>query len=283
MNWQVGYDPEQPEKFPNWRREGDDDEEGGARNAPWARGLTISHKYGLDGSYYGGRYQTYAITQTTDGKKGEQSTKPGESRQSKEGSKGSKGGKDRETDRGQQQQKEKEGGSKPPRKETSDSKTSSKKTTEKWTLEVLILRASSTDKKNRELCLVNMSHEKAQENESYMGEDLRLKRADTGRMWMYPTSHMRGNKDRDKHDKESVLINIGIIMQKQTNLKPSTAKAKDLIVPRAHEGEEPPDYVHTTCYLYECTTEEMKDKRWGLGHETGGGAGNPENGTKDAV
>ena len=120
----------------------------------------------------------------------------------------------------------------------------------KWTLEILILRSSSTDKKNKELVLVNMSHEKAKENESYMGDDQRLRRIDTGRMWMYPTTHMQGNKDRDRHDKGSVLINVGIIMQKQTNLKPSTAKAKDLIVPKAPEGEEPPDYVHTACYLY---------------------------------
>ena len=66
-------------------------------------------------------------------------------------------------------------------------------------------------------------------------------------------------------------------------LRPITAKTKDLIVPKTHEGEEPPDYVHTACYLYECTTEQMKDKRWGLRQETGGGAGNPENGTNDAV
>ena len=120
-----------------------------------------------------------------------------------------------------------------------------------------------------------MTREKAKENESYMGVESRLRRADTGRMWMYPTSHMRGNKDREKHDKESVPINAGIIMQKQTNLRPSTAKAKDLIVPKTHEGEESPDYVHTACYLYECTAEEMKDKRWGLRQETGRGASNP--------
>ena len=150
--------------------------------------------------------------------------------------------------------KKKGGGSKPPGKEASDSKNSGKSATEKWTLEVLILRSSTTDKKIKELCLVNMSHEKAKESVSYMGEDPRVRMADTGRMWMYPTTHMKGNKDRDKHDKESVLINAGIVMQKQTNLKPSTAKAKDLIVPKAHEGEEPPNYVHTACYLYECTT-----------------------------
>ena len=48
MNWQVGYDPEQPEKCPNWRREGEDDDEDGAGNAPWASGLSMSQKYGLD-------------------------------------------------------------------------------------------------------------------------------------------------------------------------------------------------------------------------------------------
>ena len=102
-------------------------------------------------------------------------------------------------------------------------------------------------------------------------------------MWMYPSAPMRGNKDRDKHDKESVLINAGIVMQKQTNLRPSTAKAKDMIIPRAHEGQDPPDNVHTACFLYECTPKEIKDKRWGLKHETSGRAGNSEHGSKYAT
>ena len=138
MNWQIDYNPEHPEKFPNYRREEDDDEEGPG-NAPGAKSMSLSQKYGLDGTYARDRYQTYAFTQTTDGKKGEQSTKPVTSRHSKEGSKGSKGGQDRGTDREQQQQKEKEGGSKLPEKETSDSKTSSNKAAVKWTLEILIL------------------------------------------------------------------------------------------------------------------------------------------------
>ena len=60
MNWQIDYNPEHPEKFPNYRREEDDDEEGQG-HAPWAKSMSLSHKYGLDGSYARDKYQTYDL------------------------------------------------------------------------------------------------------------------------------------------------------------------------------------------------------------------------------
>ena len=55
MNWKIDYNPEHPEKFPNYRREEDDDEEGPG-NAPWAKTMSLSQKYGLDGTNARDRY-----------------------------------------------------------------------------------------------------------------------------------------------------------------------------------------------------------------------------------
>ena len=52
-------------------------------------------------------------------------------------------------------------------------------------------------------------------------------------MWMYPSSPMRGNKDQERHDKEYVLRNASIVMEKQTNLNPSSTKTKELLIPKA--------------------------------------------------
>ena len=58
MNWDVGFDPEFPEKFPDFRRE-DDEDEGG----PWSASMALSQLTGLDGPTQAGQLvQTYMMT-----------------------------------------------------------------------------------------------------------------------------------------------------------------------------------------------------------------------------
>ena len=62
MNWDIDYDPEVPEKFPNFRRD-DDENEGGSWSLPWHNSMALSRHEGLDGPLQARQFvQTYGMT-----------------------------------------------------------------------------------------------------------------------------------------------------------------------------------------------------------------------------
>ena len=61
LQWDIGYDPEVPEKFPNYRRR-DDEDEGGPGAGPWNSSMALTTPIVGEGLFYSGQVvQTYGI------------------------------------------------------------------------------------------------------------------------------------------------------------------------------------------------------------------------------
>ena len=151
-----------------------------------------------------------------------------------------------------------------------------------WKIEVLVIRSCPMTPNIKQACLVKASLEQAEQEPRYKGEDERLIRQGNDQMWVYHTTLFSGHPEKAKHKKASVLEQAVVVVESNTNLVAEQAKVKKILVQKENEGMQPPERVYTALYTYECTREEMQDKRWGLRGEDEL-AGNPIGRTIDAV
>ena len=271
MGWDRNYDPEVPEPFPNFRRD-DDEDEGGAGHLPWSNSMALSQHEGLDGPLQAGQFvQSYGVALVGGAEKGKVPTGAASRAVSLSVGKTNK-------EKGEGSSRGGRAGEEESRGEVAVEKASASKGADEgyveWKIEVLIVRGCPKAPSIKQACLVKASRELAAQEPRYKGTDDRLIRQGNGQMWVYPTALFMGHPIKSKHKKTSVLEQAGVVVTSHTNLAAGQVpagpvKVKKILIQKENEGMQPPDRVYTVLYAYECTEEEMQDKRWKLEGEDG--------------